>query len=217
MPLELFAHPFSSYSQKVLIALHERGVDFAFRRVDEPEAGARLERLWPLRKFPVLVDGARTLIESSVIVEYLDLVRPGPRPLVPADPLAALEVRFMDRFLDNYVMTPVQAQVGDRLRPPDARDAFGMDAARAQLSLAYGWLDDRMKGRRWTAGDEFTLADCTAAPALFYADWVQPIPAEYARARKLREDLLARASVARTIDDARPYRHLFPGGAPDRD
>lgn len=217
--LALYAHPFSSYCQKVLIALYESGEPFEYKLLsaEEPENGEALARLWPLGKFPVLVDGNRTLIESSIIVEYLDRHYPGAAPLIPHDVDAALEVRFLDRFFDNYVMTPMQRIVADFMRPPETRDAQTVTEARALLDRAYGWLDAHMAGRRWAAGDGFSMADCAAAPSLFYADWVHPIAETRAHARAYRTRLLAQPSFARAVDEARPYRKLFPPGAPDRD
>lgn len=219
MALALYSHPFSSYCWKVLISLYESGTPFEYRIVspEAPENAATLAQLWPLGKFPVLVDDERTLIESSVIIEYLDLHHCGPAPMVPREPDAALDVRFLDRFFDNYVMTPMQRIVSDFMRPLEERDPRTVTDAKALLDKAYVWLDAHMAGREWAAGDPFSMADCAAAPSLFYADWVHPIadPCEHARAYRAR--LLARSSVARTVDEARPYRRFFPPGAPNRD
>ncbi len=219
MPLQLYAHPFSSYCQKVLIALYENGTSFEFKMLapETPENFAELERIWPFKKFPVLVDGSQTVLEASVIIEYLGLQRPGPSRLIPDDPKAALAVRMMDRVFDNYVMTPMQRIVGDRLRPDDSRDPHGMTEARTMLETAYTWLDQTMAARTWASDSAFSLADCAAAPALFYADWTHEIDARHAHLKAYRARLLARPSVARAVDEARPYRHFFPLGAPDRD
>lgn len=219
MTLALYAHPFSSYCQKALIALYESGAPFDYRVLspEAPENFAELAKLWPIGKFPVLVDGPRRLIEASVIIEYLDRRYPGPAPLIPADPDAALAVRFLERFFDNYIMTPMQRIVADFMRPAEKRDALTTAEAAALLDRAYGWLDAHIAGRHWAAGDAFSLADCAAAPSLFYADWVRPIPEELPNARAYRARLLARPSFARAVDEARPYRRLFPPGAPDRD
>jgi glutathione S-transferase len=215
----LYAHPFASYCWKVLVALYENDTAFTYRSLEpeDPEAATELEALWPLKKFPVLVDDGRAVIESSVIIEYLALHYPGAVRLIPADPQAALEVRFLDRYFDNYVMTPMSKIVADRLRPEDRRDAYGVEEARAALEIAYDWLDGVMAARTWAAGEDFTLADCAAAPSLFYADWAHPIGERFSHVRSYRARLLARPSVARTVDEARPFRHLFPLGAPDRD
>jgi len=218
MSLQLYAHPFSSYCQKVLIALYENATPFDYRLTpggDERDAAAHAA-LWPLRKIPVLVDDGRTVLETSVILEHLGLHHPGPVRLIPADPRAALDVRMLDRFFDCYVMTPMQKIVADHLRPAESRDPFGVAEARTLLEGAYRWLDDTLKGREWAIGEEFSLADCAAAPSLFYADWVQPADA-YRNVRDYRRRLLARPSYARAVDEARPYRAYFPPGAPDRD
>jgi glutathione S-transferase len=212
MTLILHYHPFSSFCQKVLVALYERDVPFGKVVVDlgDPEQKAAFERLWPMARFPVLRDEARgaTVPESSLIVEYLDRVRPGPPPLVPADPEAALSARLWDRFFDNYVELPLQKVVGDTFRPEGAHDPHGVDEARALLGRAYDVLEEALGGN-WVAGDSFTLADCGAAPALFYANMVQPfagrprLEAYYARLR-------ARPSFVRAVDEAREYRSFFP-------
>jgi len=217
MTLRLYAHPFSSYCQKVLIALYESGTPFEFRMLGDEPANAELASLWPLKRFPVLVDGERTVVEASIIIEYLGLFHPGPVRLVPDDPRAALDVRMMDRFFDNYVMTPMQRIVADHMRAEVDRDPHGVAEARRMLDTAYAWLDYTMAGREWAAGDGFTMADCAAAPSLFYADWVHPIGMTHANARAYRARLLARPSFARAVDEARPYRAFFPPGAPDRD
>ena len=213
----LYAHPFSSYSQKALIALYENGTPFEYRSLEDPQANEELAALWPMRRFPVLVDQGRTILEASCVVEYLDLHHPGPVRLIPADPEAALKVRMLDRFFDNYVSTPQQKVVFDRLRAEDSRDAYGVAEARTMLETAYAWLDRHMAGREWAAGDAFSLADCAAAPFLFYADWTHPIDPSFAHVRAYRARLLARPSFARAVDEARPYRPYFPLGAPDRD
>lgn len=214
--MRLYAHPFSSYSQKVLIALYERATPFDYRNLEDSEASAELACLWPLRRFPVLVDRGRTVLESTTIIEYLEMHHAGAPCLVPAG-AAGLEPRMLDRVFDNYVMTPMQKVVLDRLRPEDARDPHGVEEARRLLDGAYAWLDARLAARAWAAGDEFTLADCAAAPALLYADWAHAIPPSCATLRRYRARLLCRPSVARAVDEARPYRAYFPLGAPDRD
>src|SRR5215469_6946507 len=144
MTLTLYAHPFSSYSQKVLIALHENATPFEYRMLGDETAMAELAALWPLRRFPVLVDSGQTVMEASIIVEHLDLHHPGPVRLIPSDARAALDVRLMDRFFDNYVMTPMAKIVTDNIRPAGERDARGVVEARAMLETAYRWLDARM-------------------------------------------------------------------------
>jgi glutathione S-transferase len=217
MTLKLYAHPFSSYCQKVLTALYENGTPFEYRKVEDADAMEELAMLWPMRKIPVLVADGRTIVEASVIIEYLQIHYAGPVRLIPEDPDAALEVRTMDRFFDNYVATPQQKFVFDRLRPEKSRDAVGVEEARRMLVTAYEWLDGVLAGRQWAAGDAFSLADCAAAPFLFYADWTHAIDAKYANVRAYRQRLLARPSFARAVNEARPYRALFPLGAPNRD
>jgi glutathione S-transferase len=215
MSLELFGHPFSSYTWKALIALYESDTPFTFRNIagnEFPENEAAFLEHWPVGKFPLLVDDGVPVMESSIIVEH---VAPA---LVPDDRDLALEVRMLDRIFDNHVMTPVQAIVAEHLpfitqTPDEARVA----RARASLDKVYPWLDARLAGRRWAAGENFTLADCAGAPSLFYADWVHPIPEGLTSLKGYRARALARPSVARVVDEARPYRHLFPLGAPDRD
>lgn len=213
----LHGHPFSSYSWKVLIALYENETPFEYRVLEDEASWTELERLWPIRLMPVLVDGERTLIESSIIIEYLAMTHSGPVELIPSDPDLALSARFRDRFFDNHVMTPMQKIVGDHLRPEPDRDPYGVAEARAKLGRAYRWIEANIPADGWAIGEEFTLADCAAAPSLFYADWVEPIPEDCPKARGYRTRLLARRSVSRTVDEARPYRGYFPPGAPDRD
>ncbi|WP_454884558.1 glutathione S-transferase family protein [Sphingomonas oryzagri] len=215
--LVLHAHPFSSYSWKVLIALYENGTPFEFRVLEDQASWAELERLWPIKLMPVLVDRERTLIESSIIIEYLALMHSGPVELLPSDPDMALAARFRDRFFDQHVMTPTQKIVGDHLRPEEARDPHGVAEAHEKLGKAYRWIEANIPADGWAIGDDFTLADCAAAPSLFYADWVEPIPEDCPNARAYRARLLARPSVSRVVEEARPYRAYFPPGAPDRD
>jgi glutathione S-transferase len=217
MGLTLFAHPFSSYCQKVLIALYENATPFTLRVLGNADADREFAALWPIRKMPILVDGDQTIIESSIIIEYLALHHAGPVSLLSQDAKAALDVRFMDRYFDNYVMTPMQRIVAEHLRAPADRSDRVMADARTLLDAAYRWLDQRMSHREWACGDGFSLADCAAAPALFYADWTHPISDACAAVQSYRRRLLARPSFARAVDEARPYRSFFPLGAPDRD
>ncbi len=209
MALDLYGHPFSSYTWKALIPFYETGAAFDFHSLEVPENGATLSAAWPLGKFPVLLDEGEAIIESSIIVEHV-----APQ-FVPADRAATREVRMLDRIFDNHVMNVATQVVMAAIRGGD------VDAARAQaaatLDKIYAWLDARLAGRTWAAGEDFTLADCAGAPALFYADWVHEIAPGHTRLRAYRARLLARPSVARCVDDARPYRHYFPLGAPDRD
>lgn len=218
--LALYGHPFSSYTQKVLIALYENGTPFELLNLDPAETvshSADWLRHWPLAKFPVLVDGDRTVVESSIVIEHLQLAHPGPVQLIPADPRAALDVRFMDRFFDLHVTAPVQHAVNAALTGNAERKAEGVAWAAEKLEKAYAWLEGMWAGRTWAAGESFSLADCAAAPSLFYADWTHPIAATYPQLRAYRARLLARPSFARAVEGGRPYRHYFPLGAPDRD
>jgi glutathione S-transferase len=217
MPLTLYAHPFSSYCQKVLVAFYENDLPFTYRHLEEPGAAEERAALWPLGRFPVLVDDGRMVAESSIIIEHLHLNHPGPVRLLPDERDAVLEVRFMDRFFDNYVMTEMQKPVSEALRVEDARKETALREGRQALEIAYAWLESKLAERTWAAGETFTLADCAAAPSLFYADWVHQIGPAFPRLRAYRSRLLARPSFARAVEEARPYRAYFPLGAPDRD
>lgn len=219
MTLKLYAHPFSSYCQKALTGFYENEIPYELRMLETgSDASAELSRLWPLQRFPVLNDRGRIIPEATIIIEYLAVHYRGPVQLVPSDPGAAIDVRLMDRFFDNYVMTPQQGIVFDFVRPQGKQDAYGVEQSRALLDKACRWLDERMADRTWAAGKAFSLADCAAAPALLYADWTHPIPGALSYLHAYRARLLARPSYVRALDEARPYRHLFPLGAPsDRD
>jgi glutathione S-transferase len=219
MSLALYGHLFSSYTQKVLIALYENRTPFEFRSIgpDTPEHTADWLRRWPLRKFPLLVDGQRSFAESSIINEYLQLAHPGPVRLLPADPMAALEVRFLDRFFDLHVMDAMQVAVASALGQVPMKSEAGLALAHDRLERAYAWLEGHLAGKTWATGADFTLADCAAAPSLFYADWTHRIPESCPQLHAYRARLLARPSIARAVDDARPFRPMFPLGAPDRD
>ncbi len=220
MSLILYGHPFSSYTQKALVALYENHTPFELRCIsgDTPEHSAVWAAKWPLRKFPLLVDGQRDVVESSIIIEYLQLVHPGPVRLIPDESLAALDVRFLDRFFDLHVMNAAQHAVDGALSGDPVKRSDGIATASRKLETAYAWLDRELAGRQWAvAAMDFSMADCAAAPALFYADWVHPIDARFATLRAYRARLLERPSFARAVDEARPYRPLFPLGAPERD
>jgi glutathione S-transferase len=214
--MKLYSHPFSSYSQKALIALYENGTPFEYRNLEEPAANAELAALWPLKRFPVLVDEDQTILEATTIIEHLQIHHPGHVRLIP-DGDAGIEVRMLDRVFDNYVMTPMQKIVGNQLRSEADRDAYGVLEARQLLDKIYAWLDERLAGRVWACGTSFTLADCAAAPSLFYADWAHEIPSAHTNLRAFRARLLSRPSVKRAVDEGRPYRRYFPLGAPNHD
>lgn len=216
--MRLYAHPFSSYCQKALIAFHENDTPFDYRFVEDPGAMDELASLWPIRKFPILVDGDHRVVEATSIIEHLAVHHPGPVALIPADPAAAAEVRMMDRVFDNYVMTPQGQVVFEALRPASAgRDPYGVAKAREMLETIYAWLDRELAGREWATEHGFTLADCAAAPSLFYADWTHAIPRSLGNLAAYRKRLLERPSFRTCVEDARRFRHYFPLGAPDRD
>ncbi|MDX2275831.1 MAG: glutathione S-transferase family protein [Hyphomonadaceae bacterium] len=220
MTLALYGHHFSSYTQKVLIALYENGTAFAFRGLgpDQPEHTADWLKRWPLAQFPLLLDGDRQIVETSIIIEYLQLNHPGPVQFIPSDPAAALKVRFLDRFFDLHVMNQQQIAVNAALgRSGSMTKDEGLALAGKSLERAYAWLEGELAGRTWAAGEDFTLADCAAAPSLFYADWTYQISEAYPTLRAYRTRLLARPSFARAVDEARSFRSLFPLGAPERD
>ena len=219
MKPQLYAHPFSSYSQKVLIALYENDTPFTSRTIgpEDPAAIAEFNALSPMRKFPMLADAGSVICESSIIIEHLMIHHPGAVRLIPSDARSALEVRMLDRFFDNYVMTPMNNVVADFIRAPGDRDPYGVAQAKSLLTRAYQWLEGVVAKRTWAAGEIFTLADCAAAPSLFYADWVHEIGDAFPSVRAYRARLLKRPSFARAVDEARRYRPLFPPGAPARD
>lgn len=218
MSLEFFGHPFSSYTQKVLIALWADGTAFNYRMLDEehPDNMAELERHWPFRLFPLLLDGGQPVVETTCIFEHLQARHPGPNRWIP-DGGTGRRARFLDRFFDQYVMNNMSYPVSNALRPEGSRDPYGVAKAMERLRTAYDWLESNLGDGPWAIGDQFTLADCAAAPSLFYADWVEEIGPSRPRLAGYRARLLAHPVVARAVDEGRPYRHFFPLGAPDRD
>lgn len=218
--LKVYGHPLASFYWKAAIALYEREVPFEFLMVDQDHAenSADIAELSPTGQFPVLVDGARVVVASAPIIEYLDLHHGDAAPMVPSDPKAAIEARQMDGIFDDYVAAPLTRAVLNWIRPEEQRDALTDTEARAGLDRAYAWLDRWMQGREWAAGDRFGIADVSAAPALFYAHWGHPIAAGHTTLLAYRKRLLQRASVRRVVDEARPWREYFPlkdGGIPD--
>lgn len=214
MSLTLYYHPLASFCHKVLIALYENDTEFRGQIVNlaDKASSAEMLSLWPVGKIPLLRDDARdrTVPETSIIIEYLARYYGGAQPLLPADADAALDARLWDRFFDLYVQVPMQKIVLDRLRSPNEKDARGVVDARASLHTAYELAEERLQGRTWAAGDTFGLADCAAAPALFYADIVEPFSKTFPNLAAYFERLLARPSVARTLREARPYFEMFP-------
>jgi glutathione S-transferase len=214
MSLTLHFHPLASYCHKVLIALYENATPFTPNLVDlgsESERAALL-KLWPIGKFPVLRDDARnqTLPESTIIIEYLDRHYPGGTQFLPADPDRALQTRLRDRFYDLYVHEPMQKIVGDRMRPEGKKDPHGVEEARARLRTSYGMIDQEMATRKWAMGEAFSLADCAAAPALFYANEVMPFGDTHSNVAAYFGRLEARPSCARVLKEAEPYFAMFP-------
>ena len=224
--LELHGHPFSSYTWKALIPLYANGTPFAFREIDTsvPKFESFTGKAHPSGQFPVLVDGDAVVVEATSIVEHLAVHHPGPAPLIPADPAQAVDARMIDRVFDNYVMGNVQRVIAAHFVDRDDPGAGGLRdepfapdiaAGKTGLRRAYAWLE------RWLGENRLpphvSLVTCAAAPALFYADWVERIPESCPRLAALRAELLALPEVSRCVEDARPYRAYFPYGAPDRD
>jgi glutathione S-transferase len=214
MTLRLYMHPLASYCWKALIAFYEAGVEFEREIVDlgDPQQRADFLKLTPLGKFPVLVDEAagKGIPESTIIIEYLAMKYPSAAKLIPADKDLALRVRLSDRFYDNYVHQKMQQIVADRLRPADKRDAFGVEQARADLDNALTLVDRDMESGGWATGLTFTMADCGAAPALYYANKVTPFGTKHAAAARYLDRLMARPSFARVLEEAKPYFAMFP-------
>jgi glutathione S-transferase len=217
MSLEFFGHPFSSYTQKVLIALWADETSFNYRMIEDPANMEELKRHSPYGLFPLLIDDGRPVFESSTIIEHLHAHHRGSNDWIPEGETGR-RVRFLDRFFDLYVMGNMQRPVADTIRPEGAnRDPFGVEKARGDLHTAYDWLEANLGEGPWAVGESFTMADCAAAPSLFYADWIEEIGPERPRLAAYRARLLAHPIVARAVDEGRPYRHYFPLGAPDRD
>ena len=218
MSLTLYVHPFSSYSWKALIPLWADGTPFTYRNVDfsDPSVMEELRAIWPFGKFPLLVDDGKVIAESTCIIEHLQAHYPGPNLWIPEGD-EGRRVRFMDRFFDLYIQGNMQPAVNHALRPEGKGDAYGAEMGLRALRVAYDWLEANLTDSEWAVGDRFTLADCAAAPALFYADWIEEIGEGRPRLAAYRARLLAHPVVSRAVEEARPYRPYFPLGAPDRD
>lgn len=212
MTLTLHFHPLSSYCWKALIALYENGTPFEARTVDLGDRAARasFQALWPTAKIPLLEDDGRVVPETSILIEHIDRRHPGRVRLLPEDAEAQLEVRLWDRLFDLYVMTPMQRFIAQELRPEGERDPRAIAESLTGLADAYDMVEDRMRMRIWAAGDGFSMADCAAAPALFYAATVSPFAPGHTNLADYFERLMARPSVRRTIAEARPYFGFFP-------
>lgn len=214
--LALYGHPFSSYTWKALIAFYANDIEFEFRMVDADHMDnvTFVQNAGPLGKFPVLKDGDNVIFESTSIIEYLSQ-RYAVSSLIPDDPTAALGMRMLDRVFDNYVMNVMQVSVNEYLHDPANPDERRLQEVRDQLQRTYAWLEGWLE--YYPPLDHVTLIECAAAPSLFYADWVHQIGDEFPRLKRWRAHLLSLPSVARCVEDARPYRPNFPLGAPDRD
>lgn len=214
MALTFYFHPLSSYCQKALMALYENETPFEPHIVDlaDPTSRADFKKIWPIGKFPVLCDEARdrTIPESSIIIEYLAQYYPGKTELVPADTDLARQARMHDRFYDLYVSEPMAKVVADRLRPAGQKDPHGVEQARALLQIACGMIDQEMAAKTWAIGDAISMADCAAAPALYYANLVMPLAPTFSHAATYLNRLMQRPSFARAVKEAEPYRKLFP-------
>ena len=214
MPLQLYLHPFASFCQKVLVALYENGTPIEPRLVDLADETSRAAflKIWPIGQFPVLRDEekGRTIPESTIIIEYLAQNYPGQADLIPADRDLALQTRLRDRFYDLSVQEPMQKIVTDKIRPAGKNDAYGVEQAKKALLTAYGIIEEEMATRTWANGAGFSMADCAAAPALFYANLVQPFGATHPSVAAYLKRLTARPSFARVVKEAEPYFKLFP-------
>ncbi len=220
MSLKLYYHPLSSFCWKALIALYENDTTFEPVLINLQDAAERaaFRKLWPIGKFPVLQDETRELMvpESSIIIEYLAQHYPGRTRLVPDDADLARQVRMRDRFFDLNVQVPMQKIVGDRNRPEGQKDAFGVREARAQMRVACDMIEGDMASKQWAMGDAFTMADCAAAPALFYANKVMPLAGGFKNAAAYLQRLSARPSFARVLKEAEPYLAMFPADASEQ-
>jgi len=215
MTLTLYTHPLASFCQKALIAFYENDTPFKehFLDLGDPTVRAEFNALWPIGKMPLLRDQARgqLVAESTIIIEYLATYYPGPTRFIPDDAELAWQTRLADRFYDNYVHAPMQKIVTDKLRPEGRSDVHGVEEARATLRTSYDMLEKQMGARFWAMGEAFTLADCAAAPALFYADKVQPFGETHPALAGYFGRLLDRPSFARVLEEAKPYFDMFPG------
>lgn len=214
MSLKLYYHPLASFCHEVLIALYEGGTPFekVFIDLGDPASSARLKALWPLGKFPVLHDTARGQVvpETTVIIEYLDEHYAGATRMLPLESDARTQARIWDRFFDHYIGEPMQAIVAERMRPADSKDPYGAAQSRAALHRSYAILEARAGQQEWAAGAQFGMADCAAAPGLFYASVLEPIEGRYPMLAAYYARLMARPSVARVIEESKPYFRFFP-------
>jgi glutathione S-transferase len=214
MTLTLYYHPLASFCWKALVALYENGTTFEPVVVDLGDETSRgnFEKVWPLAKFPVLRDEARnaTVAEATTIIEYLDTFYPGGTRFLPSDADQAWRARMWDRVFDHYVHEPMQKIVTDNIRPEGKTDPHGVEQAKAQIRSVYDLLEGEIGSRTWAMGDDFSLVDCAAAPALFYADVVVPLGGSHAGLSAYLDRLIARPSFARVLAEAEPYFPMFP-------
>jgi len=215
MALTLYMHPLASYCHKVLIALYENAVAFTPEVVDlgNPESREKFKKVWPLAKFPVLRDDSRnqTIPESTSIIEYLERRAPGPVRLLPQDEEEAAAVRAKDRFYDLHVHNHMQKIVVDKLRPADGHDPIGVGEAKQSLEAALHMAEKDLATSRWACGDNFSMADCAAAPPLFFIDRMTPLKDQYPNLDAYLGRLKQRASYARVLTEAEPFMKYFPG------
>lgn len=214
MSLKLYYHPLASFCWKALIALYENGTPFEPIVVDfgNPESRDAFAKVWPMMKFPVILDETRgrTVAEATVIIEYLDAFYPGATRFIPADPDQAWQTRMWDRVFDHYVHEPMQRIIGSRIRPEGKQDSFGVEQAQGQLREAYGILDGQIASKQWAMGDSFSIVDCAAAPALSYATTLVPFGPEHRNLPGYLDRLIARPSFARVLKEAEPYFKFYP-------
>lgn len=212
--LVLYLHPLASFCHKVLIALYENGAKFESKLVDLSDNDSRDELLsqWSVGKIPILRDRLhkKTIPETSIIIEYLDMNYPGKVKLIPDDPNLVLEVRLWDRFFDMYVSDPMQKIVLDQIRPDGKHDPYGVDQSITKLSIVYEMLEAQLNSKEFIAGEFFSMADCSAVPALFFADTILSFRNDYPKLTNYYERLLKRHSVMRTIEEAEPYFQFYP-------
>jgi glutathione S-transferase len=215
MPLTVYLHPLASFCHKVLIALYENAIPFTPHVVDlgDPAARDEFKKIWPFAKFPVLRDERRgcTVPESTTIIEYLAQHYPGPVKLIPDDPELAAQARAADRFYDLHLHVPMQKVVSDKLRPADGHDPLGVGQAREQMRTALALADTEMATKRWAIGDHFSMADCAAAPPLFFTNRMMPLADEFPHVSAYLDRLMKRPSYARALAEAQPYMAMFPG------
>ena len=213
MTLELYMHPLSSYTHKVLIALYENATQFEAKLLSDKAVAAELKARWPVMRFPALYDRARDWFvpEASIIIEYLTQHYPGHTKLIPGDLDLARQVRLRDRFFDNYLHTPMQKVAFDARRPQSARDPYGINEARELYRTALDMVEQEIDGKTWAMGDAFTMADCAAAPALYYGDrLLLPFRKTHPKSAAYLDRLMARPSYARALKEAEPFFHLLP-------